>query len=164
MTYKHLWVALKHPLETAMCTLMVSLVIIIFAQVVTRYVLHVSLSWSEELARYLMLWLAMLSAAYGFKIKSHFALLFIVDKIPTKLRKITSAIGSVLVCALLCIFIVKSVEITYSVRNQVGPATGLSKSVPYASAIFGGVLMLYYVALNGWRDWRDHNDNDQGVN
>ena len=146
--------AIFHPLETVLCVLMVALVTLIFAQVVTRYLLHVSLSWSEEFARYLLMWLAMLSAAYGFKIKAHFALVFLVNRIPRRTRNIVALAVSLLVCALLCLFVFKAVEITWSVRKQTGPATGLSKALPYSSGIVGGFLMLYYVALNAWRDWR----------
>lgn len=152
--YHRAWAVLRHPLETALCLLMVTIVVVIFSQVVTRYVLHVSLSWSEELARYLLIWLAMLSAAYGFKIRAHFALVFLVNRFPTAVRRVVSTVVSVLVCAVLCVFVFKAVEITYSVRNQIGPATGFSKAVPYSAGAVGGVLMLYYVALNAWRDWR----------
>jgi TRAP-type C4-dicarboxylate transport system permease small subunit len=120
-----------------------------------RDVLHVSLSWSEEFARYLLMWLAMLSAAYGFKIKAHFALFFVVNRLPAGARKIVSTLVSILVCALLCVFVYKAVEITYSVRNQIGPATQLSKAVPYSSGVVGGILMLYYIALNAWHEWRN---------
>lgn len=145
---------LLHPLETTLCALLVTIVVVIFAQVVTRYLLHVSLSWSEEFARYLLMWLAMLSAAYGFKVKAHFALVFVVRRFPETARKVISLAVSILVCVLLCLFVWKATEITWSVRRQIGPATGLSKALPYSSGIVGGVLMLYYVARNAWRDWR----------
>ena len=147
-------IVLLHPLESVLCVLMVTIVAVIFAQVVTRYLLQVSLSWSEELARYLLMWLAMLSAAYGFKVKAHFALVFLVNRFPEGVRRAISLVVSVLVCVLLCLFVWKAVEITWSVRRQIGPATGLSKALPYSSGIAGGVLMLYYVARNAWRDWR----------
>ena len=162
--YQRAWVALRHPLETVLCALMVTIVVVIFAQVVTRYVLHVSLSWSEELARYLLMWLAMLSAAYGFKIRAHFALVFLVNRFPTGVRRFVPIVVSILVGALLCVFVFEAVQITYSVRNQVGPATGLSKAVPYSSGVMGGVLMLYYVVINAWRDWRAGNEPDGGGN
>ena len=146
--------AILHPLETVLCVLLVAIVALIFSQVVTRYVLHVSLSWSEELARYLLMWLAMLSAAYGFKVKAHFALGFLVNRFPERTRRIVSLAVSLLGCALLALFVLKAAEITWSVRRQTGPATGLSKAVPYASGIVGGLLMLYYVSRNAWRDWR----------
>ena len=150
--------ALLHPLETVLCVLMVAICAVIFAQVVTRYLLHVSLSWSEEFARYLLIWLAMLSAAYGFKIKAHFALVFLVNRFPDRTRNILSMVVSMLVAALLCLFVWKAVEITWSVRRQIGPATGLSKALPYASGVVGGLLMLYYVARNAWRDWDARNE------
>ena len=146
---------LLHPLETALCVLLVTIVTVIFAQVVTRYLLHVSLSWSEEFARYLLMWLAMLSAAYGFKIRAHFALVFVVKRFPEGIRNVLSLAISLLVCALLCLFVWKAIEITWSVRRQIGPATGLSKALPYSSGVVGGVLMFYYVARNAWRDWRE---------
>ena len=102
-------IAILHPLETVLCVLLVAIVALIFTQVVTRYLLHVSLSWSEESARYLLMWLAMLSAAYGFKVKAHFALVFIVNRLPERTREVVSLAVSVLVCALLFLFIVKAV-------------------------------------------------------
>ena len=133
--YGRIGTALLHPLETVLCLLLVSLVVLIFAQVVTRYLLHVSLSWSEEMARYLLMWLAMLSAAYGFKIKAHFALVFLVNRFPEGTRRVISLGVAILVCALLGLFVLKAVEITWSVRRQTGPATGLSKAFPYSAGI-----------------------------
>ena len=145
---------LRHPLEAVLCLLLIALVALLFTQVVTRYVLEVSLSWSEELARYLLMWLAMLSAAYGFKTRAHFALVFLVRRLPAGARRAVAAAVAVLVCALLAVFVLKAAEITWSVRNQFGPATGLSKAVPYSSGVAGGVLMLWYVARNAWRERR----------
>lgn len=145
---------LRHPLETILCVLLVSLVVVTFAQVVTRYVLYFSLSWSEELARYLLMWLSMLSAAYGFKMKAHFSIVFIMNRFPASVRPVMSIVVSILVCVFLSVFVVKSAEITYMVRDQVGPATGFSKAIPYSSAVVGGVLMLYYIVRNTWHEWR----------
>ena len=152
--YRRLGIVLRHPLEASLCLLLIALVALIFTQVVTRYVLQVSLSWSEELARYLLMWLAMLSAAYGFKTRAHFALVFLVRRLPASGRRAVAVAVPVLVCALLVVFVLKAAEITWSVRNQFGPATGLSKAVPYSSGVAGGVLMLWYVARNAWRERR----------
>ena len=59
------------PLELILCSLLVSIVIITFVQVLFRYVFQFSLAWTEELARYIFLWLAALSIAYAFKTKAH---------------------------------------------------------------------------------------------
>jgi len=134
-----------HPLEIALCFLLIAIVIITFIQVLFRYVFQFSLAWTEELARYIFLWLSALSIAYAFKTKSHFALTFLVDRIQKRYRSLIFTIVNVSMLLFLSIFVWKSCEYTLSVIDQVGPGTGLSMSVPYSSSIFSGILMIYYI-------------------
>jgi len=108
-------------------------------------VFQFSLAWTEELARYIFLWLAALSIAYAFKTKSHFALTFLVDRVQKRYRNVIYKTVNVLMLLFLSIFVWKSFEYTLSVIDQFGPGTGLSMSVPYSSSIFGGILMIYYI-------------------
>jgi|TARA_Y100001947_G_C10177767_1_gene235173 TRAP-type C4-dicarboxylate transport system permease small subunit len=133
------------PLELILCSLLVSIVIITFVQVLFRYVFQFSLAWTEELARYIFLWLAALSIAYAFKTKSHFALTFLVDRVQKRYRNVIYKTVNVLMLLFLSIFVWKSFEYTLSVIDQFGPGTGLSMSVPYSSSFFGGILMIYYI-------------------
>jgi TRAP-type C4-dicarboxylate transport system permease small subunit len=126
-----------------------------FIQVLFRYIFHLSLAWSEELARYLFLWLAALASAYAFKLKSHFALRFLVDRFGKGLQKATGTFVSFVISGFLVIFVWKATEFTFSMAKQVAPSTQMSMAVPYSSAIVGGVLMLYYVIRNWWSDIRE---------
>jgi TRAP-type C4-dicarboxylate transport system permease small subunit len=137
-----------------MCCILIAIVVVTFSQVVFRYVLESPLSWSDEGARFLLMWLAMLSAAYAFKTRSHFALVFIVNRFEGRLRWTTSLFVVAAVSLFLAVFIVKAVEYTLSVMDVTGPGTQLSMAVPYSSTIVGGVMMLYYVLRNGWGDLR----------
>jgi TRAP-type C4-dicarboxylate transport system permease small subunit len=143
-----------HPLEVALCGILVAMVVITFSQVVSRYLLHVSLSWSEELARFLLMWLAMLSAAYGFKTRSHFALTFVTNRFSAGARRIVGVLVTLAMAGVLIVFTVKGVELTQTVVGRTGPGTGISVAVPYSSSVVGGALMLYYVLRNGWRELR----------
>ena len=59
-------------LEETICIILMSVMtIIIFIQVIMRYVMHNSLSWSEELARYCFIWLIYIGVAYGCKLMNH---------------------------------------------------------------------------------------------
>ena len=149
---------LTHPLEAALCGILVAMVVVTFSQVVSRYLLHHSLSWSEELARFLLMWLAMLSAAYGFKTKSHFALTFIVNRFGGGTRRVIGLLVTLAMTAFLIVFTVKAIELTQSVAGRIGPGTQLSFAVPYSSTIAGGILMLYYVLRAGWRQLRGEPD------
>jgi len=143
---------LKYPLEIAVSTILVALVTVTFAQVVFRYLLQAPLAWSEELARFLLMWMASLSAVYAFKTRSHFALRFIVDRFDTKLQRGIGTLVTLAVVWFLLVFSWQSLKFTWEVRDMSAPATQMSMAVPYSSALVGGVLMLYYVIGNWWRD------------
>jgi TRAP-type C4-dicarboxylate transport system permease small subunit len=130
--------------------ILVSIVGVTFIQVLFRYIFHLSLAWSEELARYLFLWLGALASAYAFKTKSHFALRFLVDRWGGKARGRIDTLVVFIVSAFLILFVWKSLVFSISMARQIGPSTKISMAVPYSSAWVGGTLMLYYV-LRNWR-------------
>lgn len=142
------------PLEWVLCALLICIVSVTFWQVISRYVIGTSLDWSEELARYLFVWLASLGAAYGFKTKSHFALRFAVDRLSPKGQKFVSAGVALAMAVFLVIFTWKAVEYTVEVSGQIGPGTKLSKAWPASSAAVGGALMLYYMLRSWFDDFR----------
>lgn len=152
--------SLRQPLELSLCVILVAIVLVTFAQVLFRYIFHLSLAWSEELARYLFLWLAALAAAYAFKTKSHFALRFLVDRLGNKLQNLMGTVVVLLVSGFLAIFIWKSLEYTIGMAKQVSPSIQMSMAIPYSSVVVGGVLMLYYVLRNWWSDIRGNNKED----
>ena len=135
----------RHPLESILCVLIGALSIITFSQVVARYVFEAPLSWSEELARFLLLWLAMLSSAYAFKIKSHFALQFVTKIVPIKIQKLISVLVPLLVISFLSGFVFYSIKFVLGVKGHLAPALQIPMEIPYSSSIAGSSLMLYYV-------------------
>lgn len=71
---KSLRVAIDRLLASAICLLMVGMVINVLWQVFTRFVLRHPSSFTEETARYMMIWVGLLGAAYATGQKSHLAL------------------------------------------------------------------------------------------
>jgi len=145
---------LRHPLEVAVCTILVALVAVTFSQVVFRYVLEASLSWSEELARFLLMWLAALSTAYAMKTGAHFALHFVVDRTPPAMRRLISSAVALSASAFLAVFAYQSLRFAIEVHDMLAPATRMSMAVPYSSAFVGSTLTLYYVLVNWRRELR----------
>jgi TRAP-type C4-dicarboxylate transport system permease small subunit len=54
--------------------LFAALTIVVSLQVLTRFVLHLPMIWSEELARFLFFWIVMLGAAHSVRTKRHFVI------------------------------------------------------------------------------------------
>ena len=145
---------IRHPLEVAVCTILVALVAVTFSQVVFRYVLEASLSWSEELARFLLMWLAALSAAYAMKTGAHFALRFVVDRTPSNVQRWIGSVVALSSAAFLAVFAYQSLRFTLEVHDMLAPATRMSMAIPYSSAFVGSTLTLYYVLVNWRRELR----------
>jgi TRAP-type C4-dicarboxylate transport system permease small subunit len=73
----------KHLEEYILIALSILTVIIVFTQVFMRYVLGESLTWSEEVARYLFIWMIYVGVSYGVQKEKHLG----VDAFPLLFEK-----------------------------------------------------------------------------
>lgn len=89
---------LDENLESSICmVLMVSFCAILFLQVVMRKVFNNSLSWSEELARYIFIWLVFIGISYGAKQMKHLKIDVFLTVVPRKARGIVIILADVIV-------------------------------------------------------------------
>ena len=65
---------LRPVIDSVICVLMAAMVLNVLWQVFTRFVLRHPSSFTEELARYMMIWVGLLGSAYAAGKKSHLAL------------------------------------------------------------------------------------------
>ena len=115
-------------LEETICIILMSVMtIIIFIQVIMRYVMHNSLSWSEELARYCFIWLIYIGVAYG-----------------CKLMKYITIVGELLVLAFAAYIVVTGVELTYKqwLFGKASPALGVPLQYINAAPVVGFGLVV----------------------
>jgi len=88
---------LDNYLELTVSVFLISLMaILIFLQVIMRYVMHNSLSWSEELARYAFVWLIYIAISYGSKLMKHIKIDAGLSIFPKKSRPYIVILGDVL--------------------------------------------------------------------
>ena len=164
MVTQNLRVIFKHPLETVLCLLLVATVVVTFSQVVTRYFLHVSLSWSEEVARFLFVWIATLGAAYGFKTKAHFAIVFLVNRFSRRWQRLVGTLVVIAAAIFLIVFVLESLYLIIAISiDQRAPVTQMTMAVPHSAAPVGGTLMLYYLIKNWWSDLRGSHQTSEDL-
>jgi C4-dicarboxylate transporter, DctM subunit len=70
----------------------VVLTVVLVAQVLSRYVVNVSLVWSEELARYLTVWLTFLGVGLGVRSGTHFGVTIFLERVPQPVRDYLGAV------------------------------------------------------------------------
>lgn len=67
--------------------LMVFLTLDVWLGILARYVIPFPLTFTEELARYLMIWMALLAISCGISRREHIGVLILVERLPLKVRK-----------------------------------------------------------------------------
>src|SRR5690625_7133920 len=86
---------------------LIVMVVIIFLYIVSRIVSQSFFSWTEELARFLMIWLTFLGAAFYFHHGVHIGISMLSDKLPKKVSAIITLLDGILCSVLFVILTVK---------------------------------------------------------
>lgn len=107
--------------DTALIVMFMAMVGIIFFQVIMRYVFNNSLSWSEELGKFLFVWLSWFGISIGHRRKEHIKITMLVDKLPAKLKILSEAFTELVLIAI-C-----GVTFYYGIMMM-----GIQMHVPYA--------------------------------
>ncbi|WP_026754657.1 TRAP transporter small permease [Sediminibacter sp. Hel_I_10] len=123
------------------------MVINVIWQVFTRFIVGTPSSFTDELARYLMIWLGILGAAYVSGKNMHVAIDVLPQKASAKTQKKLKLIVSVLIILFAVLAMViggsRLVYITY-VLDQQSPALQIPLAVVYLAIPLSGLLITYY--------------------
>lgn len=121
------------------------------AQIVARYVLHSSLSWSEELMRYLYVWMTMIGTSLAIRRNSF----TVIDAIANLIRKKSDKAGLVLygfitILQILFFSLLAVYGWQLSSRNfaQLSPAMRFPIGIAYLALPLGGVLGVTYTLIS----------------
>ncbi len=90
--------------------LLAAMLVMILAQVVFRYVLNDSLTWTEELAKFMMVWVACLVAPWAYRHHLNVSIDLFAESLPPLLRKLSELIISVLIIIISWIFLGESIS------------------------------------------------------
>lgn len=139
-------------LEEFICVLLLGVMaIVVFLQVVFRYILGNPLVWAEEVSTLLFAWVTFLGSAVGVKRFSHIAINAVVILFPPRVRIFIQIAVDVLVIFLLVTFIKSGLELVMEGRRIATSTLGISQSYVYLSGPVGGLLMLYHYIVNIFR-------------
>ncbi len=120
--------------------------------ILSRNFLGFSFSWSEELTRFLLVWLSMLGAAVLLRRDDHIKLELLTDYLTPRLRIGLSLLLRLLVLGFLCILLYESWLVANARAVTHAPALGLSMRIPYLALPAGAALMVLFTLVNIWRD------------
>jgi TRAP-type C4-dicarboxylate transport system permease small subunit len=149
-------------LEIAVAAMLVAICVIVFVNVFFRYFLHIGLGWSEELARYLQVWMTFLGATVAVKRWAHFQLTIVDQFIPGTARRLTRVFAILVVMLLAAIMIKHGIDITRVTWSQASPVLGWPIGYLYLMAPVCGVLMEIFALRHLAHAWRGELDGPSG--
>jgi len=130
--------------EWAIVVLLGLMTVLVFVSTMARYVFFYPITWGEEAARYMMVWLAYIGASAGLKRGSHLGVEAFVSALPKKWRPILDALRYVIIIAFNVLVVILAAQI---MRNQfdtgqTSPALEIPIYWAYAAIPFGACLMI----------------------
>jgi TRAP-type C4-dicarboxylate transport system permease small subunit len=133
---------------------MVVLSVDLFLGVFSRYVLAMTFTWYDEIARACFVWLTLLGAAVGVKRQAHFRLHLVVDRLPQRLQKAVPVLLPLVIMAFAAVLIQQGLVFLELGRIQQTPVMGLPKTWIYVAVPISGALMILYSLAPLWRTIR----------
>ncbi len=122
----------------------VIMILIVFIQVIARYVFQNSLSWSEEIARFMLVWTIFLSAGYVLGQGAHIYLDAVFNHFPRRLRKFLRQFNALLLLGFSYVVIYYGYELVQIGARQKSTAVGVPMWLVYTAIPVGGILLIAY--------------------
>jgi TRAP-type C4-dicarboxylate transport system permease small subunit len=142
--------------ETLATLLLIIVTVLNLTQVTGRYAFSIGFSWTEELMRYLMIWLMMLGSVAAIYRVEHMGVETLESMVPPRqallVRSALYSIGGIF-CVVVLIY-----GWPLAMRNagQVAPASGIPMIYPYMALPVGAFLILLQIALSWFGAFDEH--------
>ncbi len=124
--------------------------IFIGLQVFMRYVMQNSLAWSEELSRYMYIYMLYLGISYGVRTNRHLRISVIQNLLKEKGQKVLSLFSDILFLFFSVIVVINSTDVAMSIANfgQITASTGMPMYIVYMGVPIGFSLVILRLLQN----------------
>ncbi|MGN7802379.1 TRAP transporter large permease [Ensifer sp. 22521] len=139
--------ALVKCLEVPVALLVLCEILLLFSAVVARYVFHMPLVWSDELASILFLWLAMLGSAVAFQRQEHMRMTALVTALKGDTRRFVELVSVAAALAFLVLILPASFEYAIEESYIWTPAMDIQNSWRASALPTSFALMFVFAVL-----------------
>jgi TRAP-type transport system small permease protein len=142
-------------IKATMALFLSAMVVLVFGNVLLRYGFNSGITISEELSRWLFVWMVFLGAIVGLREHAHLGVDSLVKALSPKGRRICYAISHALMLYASILVLEGSWKQMILNSDTVAPASGLSVGIFYAAGVFFGasaaliILNELYLLLTG---------------
>ena len=127
--------------------LMAAMAILVFTNVLARYLFNHSFVWAEELSRYMMIWVGFLGAGLVLRIGAHIAVDVFQDMVPRRVAQAMRAAALLVLAASLVAMLWLGCSYVVFAWGQETPVLNWNFGLVYVAIPLGALLMLIHLAL-----------------
>ncbi|MPM00472.1 hypothetical protein SDC9_46698 [bioreactor metagenome] len=151
--------------KRALQFLFLAMTIVVLIQVFNRITVNFPMAWSDELSRYLFVWMIFIAAAYAAGEKAHIGVTAVIDLLPEKYRRVVELIIYVLCLAfsialIYYTFAIIKVQLRY---GQISPSMRMPMQYAYSGMAVGGLFMATHFVLHIYNFFAEKKNNTEGV-
>lgn len=139
---------IERSLDVILGLMLLALVLSLFYQVFGRYVIGRAPAWTEEVARMLVAWMAMLGTGACLRSGGHIAVGVLVNSVPPRVSLVLLAVRDVAVMATAGVMVWAGVRFAMLNADQESAALEIPMSIPYSAMAVGAALMALVLALS----------------
>lgn len=156
--------AIDRALIPVLVALMAGMVIAVTWQVASRYLLKSPSSYTEEMARFMLIWIGLLGAAYAYRTKMHLGLDLLTSKL-TGNKKLTAELFST-ACVLgftIIVMIVGGIQLmllTFELKQH-SSALGIKIGYVYSVIPLSGVIIALYCIDSALQSIHNHSTKEE---
>lgn len=122
--------------------LLAAMVAIVFWNVVSRYFLGASIAWSEEVSRFMLIWVVFLGALLAYIKDEHLGLDILIKVVPKKIAHIMQVIADIGVLYAIYIILMGGFNLTMKSWDWLSPAAAIPYAYVYLIIPLAGAAML----------------------
>jgi len=138
-------------LDALIAAALACMVVLVFGNVVLRYGFNSGITVSEELSRWLFLWMTFLGAVVALKEHSHLGSDTVVSRLPRLGKRICLIVGQLLMLYVTWLVFKGSLDQTRINWEATAPVTGWPLAIVYASGVVFAVSAAVLLVRDSWR-------------
>lgn len=143
--YRMFFKTLTKIIEGSVLVLLGVIILFVTVEVFLRYLFGKTLIVTEELTRYLLVWLVFLAASLALKRDDHINIVVLVDRFRGKAKHIIVFISQTLLLTFLLFLFVTSILLLPNQVDQIAPSLGVSLLWFYLAMPIGCLLMMIFL-------------------
>lgn len=136
-----------------LCALLVALMVLdIWFGILARYVFELGITWTEELARYIMIWAALLAVSCAAYYREHIGLTLVLEHLPIRQRRVLHLLLDLIGIAFFAFLFFYGIDMTVAGASQYAMIFGMTMTVPFASVPVASAVTVIQIVASVFRN------------